>query len=133
MPSGSFRFAGLHPVVYKAWVTLVWLPAGLAVWVCSSGTITFVTSGEQTWQPIIQPRVFLLFHKFRDFFGFEKPCLQALAGQPSLHGYDAFIVYWVQRALRRHRRQKQSETSFSPSRVFPFSRNSRFLLWGFIK
>ena len=30
----------------------------------------------------------------------------ASAGQPSPHGYDAFMVYWVQRALRRICRQK---------------------------
>ena len=58
------------------------------------------------------------FFNFRDFFGFEKPCLQALVGQPSLHGYDAFIVYWVQRALRRHRRQKYGKTSFFSLLVF---------------
>ena len=61
MPSRVFRFAGLLPVVYKAWVHFGVPPAGLALWVCSSGGITFVTSEEQTWQPIIQPRIFLLF------------------------------------------------------------------------
>ena len=30
------------------------------------------------------------FFKFRDF-GSEKPYLLSLAGQPSLHGYDAFM------------------------------------------
>ena len=42
----------------------------------------------------------------------------ASAGQPSLHGYDAFMVYWVQGALRRHRRVKYGKTSFSPFCVF---------------
>ena len=36
----------------------------------------------------------------------------ALAGQPSLHGYDACMVYWAKGALRRNCRLKQRETSF---------------------
>ena len=55
-----------------------------------------------------------------------KPCMPALAGQPSLHGYDACMVYWVKGALRRNCRQHIRETSFSPFRVFLFSRNSSF-------
>ena len=66
------------------------------------------------------------------FFSAWKPYLPALAGQPSLHGYDAFMVYWVQGALRRHRRQKYGKTSFSPFCVFLFSRNSRVRFWGLI-
>ena len=41
-----------------------------------------------------------------------KPCMLALAGQPSLHGYDACVVYWVKGAFRRNRRQKYGETTF---------------------
>ena len=93
----------------------------LALWACSSGGITFVTSGEQTWQPHNTATHFSSsFFKFRDS-GSEKPELLALAGQPSLHGYDALMVYWVQRALRRHRRQKYGKTSFSPFLGFSVS------------
>ena len=53
----------------------------------------------------------------------------ALARQPSLHGYEACMVYWAKEALWRICRQKQCETSFSPSRVFQFSRNSRVRFW----
>ena len=49
----------------------------------------------------------------------------ASVGQPSLHGYDACMVYWVQGASQRNCRQKQGETSFAPLWVFLFSRNSR--------
>ena len=56
----------------------------------------------------------------------------ASAGQPSLLGYDASMVYWTKGALRRICRQKQCETSFSPSRVFLFSRSSRVRFWGLI-
>ena len=42
----------------------------------------------------------------------------ALEGQPSLHGYDACVVYWTKGALRRNCRQKYGETSFSPLRFF---------------
>ena len=56
----------------------------------------------------------------------------ALEGQPSLHGSDASMVYWTKGALRRNCRQKHRETSFSPSWVFLFSRNSRERFWGLI-
>ena len=38
-----------------------------------------------------------------------EPYMLALVGQPSLHGYDACMVYWTKGALRRN-----YETSFSP-------------------
>ena len=56
----------------------------------------------------------------------------ASAGQPSLRGYDAFMVYWVQGALRRHCRQKYGKTYFSPFWVFLFCRTSRVRFWGLI-
>ena len=48
----------------------------------------------------------------------KKLYVLALAGQPSLHGYDACMIYWTKAALRRNRRQKYGETSFSPFLVF---------------
>ena len=36
----------------------------------------------------------------------------ASAGQPSLHGYDACMVYWIKEAPRRICRQKYGKTSF---------------------
>ena len=40
------------------WCASCWTrPLGVLQW----EDITFVTSGEQTWQPIIQPRIFLIF------------------------------------------------------------------------
>ena len=53
----------------------------------------------------------------------------ALAGQPSLHGYDACMVFWTKGALRRNCRQIQSKTSFSPFWVFLLSRNSLERFW----
>ena len=61
-----------------------------------------------------------------------EPFLLASAGQPSLHGYDACMVYWTKGALRRNCRQKYGETSFSPLWVFLFSRNSRERFWGLL-
>ena len=61
-----------------------------------------------------------------------EPYMQASAGQPSLQGYDACIVYWTEGALRRICRQKYGKTSFSPLWVFLFSRNSRERFWGLI-
>ena len=56
----------------------------------------------------------------------------ALVGRPSLHGNYACMVYWTKGALRRICRQTNGETSFSPFRVFLFSRNSRERFWGLV-
>ena len=56
----------------------------------------------------------------------------ALVGRPSLHGNDACTVFWITGALGRICRQIQRETSFSPFRVFLFSRNSRVRFWGLV-
>ena len=66
-----------------------------------------------------------------DFHGFKLYML-ALVKCSSLHGYDAFVVYWAQGASWRNCRQKQGETYFSPKKVFLFSRNSRVRFWGLI-
>ena len=66
-----------------------------------------------------------------DFWMWE-PYVLASAGRPSLHGYDACMVYLTEGALRRICRQKYGETSFSPFCVFLFSRNSRVRFWGLI-
>ena len=54
----------------------------------------------------------------------------ALVGQPSLHGHDACMVFWVNGALRRNCRLKKCKTSFSPSWVFLYSRYSLKRWWG---
>ena len=56
----------------------------------------------------------------------------ASAGQPSLHGNDACMVYWNKGALRRNCRLKQRETSFYPCWFFLFSRNPTEHFWGFL-
>ena len=56
----------------------------------------------------------------------------ASTGQPSLHGYDACMVYLVNRAFWRTCRQKIRKTSFSPICVFLFSQNSRVRFWGLV-
>ena len=53
-----------------------------------------------------------LFGSFLRIFMWE-PYMLALVGQPSLHGFDACMVYWNQGAPRRNCRQKQNKTSFS--------------------
>ena len=42
------------------------------------------------------------------------------------------MVYWTKGAFRRNCRLKQRETSFSPCRVFLFSRNPAKRFWGLI-
>ena len=61
-----------------------------------------------------------------------EPCRLASAGQPSLHGFYACVVYWDKGAPRRNCRQKQYKTSFSPFWVFLFSRNLTKRFWGLI-
>ena len=61
-----------------------------------------------------------------------KPYMLASVGQPSLHGHDACMVFWINGALRRNCRLKQRETSFSPYWVFLFSRNPTKRFWGLI-
>ena len=56
----------------------------------------------------------------------------ALVGRRSLHSYDAYMVYQVQGASRRNCRQKHGDTSFSPRKVFLFSRNLRKRFWGLV-
>ena len=51
--------------------------------------------------------------------------MPALAGQPSLHGCYACIVYWNKGALRRNCRQKHGETFFFSFKGF--SVKSEFL------
>ena len=60
------------------------------------------------------------------------PYMLALAGRPSLHGYDACVDCWNEGALRRNGRQKHGKTSFSPFWVFLLSRNSRVRFWGLV-
>ena len=69
---------------------------------------------------------------FRDVFINGKPYMLALVGRPSLHGSYACMVYWTKGALRRKCRQIYGKTSFSPSGVFQFCRNSRERFWGLV-
>ena len=59
-------------------------------------------------------------YDFCVFWGFcnFKLSMLALVGWPSLHSYDACMVYWVQGASRRNCRQKQGETSFFSKQGF---------------
>ena len=92
-------------------------PAGHALWAEVGGGIILVTCGERTGQHM----------KGANHFGGNgsdstgwKPCTLALAGQPSVHGFHACMVYWVQGALRGKCRQRESETPFSPHWIFLF-------------
>ena len=102
-------------------------PVGHALRAEVGGGITFVTSGENT-SKFIKLSFFWIYGVFLIW----KPYMLALAGQPSLHGYDACMVYWNKAALRRNCRLKQCETSVSPYWVFLFSRNPTKRFWGLI-
>ena len=96
-------------------------PAGHVPWAEVGGGNIFVTSWGDCWAA--QKTASCLDGSKNSFFN-RKPHKLASAGLPSLHGYDARMVYWDKWALRR----KHGETSFSPSWVFLFSRNSRVVL-----
>ena len=89
-------------------------PAGLALWVCSScgHYLCDLWRANMAAHNTATHFSHFSFFRFQAFFEFWMPYLLALAGQPSLHGYDAFMVYWVQGALRRHRRLKYGKTFF---------------------
>ena len=53
----------------------------------------------------------MLFEGFRVFL-IWKLFMLALAGQPSLHGYDACMAFWTKGALRRNCGQNLCKTSF---------------------
>ena len=57
------------------------------------------------------------------------PYLLALVGQPGLHGYYAYMVFWVKGASWRNCRRKECKTSFSPVCVFLCSRYSLKKWW----
>ena len=90
-------------------------PAGHALWAEVGGSITFVTSGENCLTVHKTACMYLGIHG--RFMKLE-PFMLPLAGQPSLHGYDACMVYWTKGALRRICRQKQCETIFFSFLVF---------------
>ena len=68
---------------------------------------------------------------FSGFYNFKLYML-ALVRRPSLHSYDACMVYQVQGASRRNCMQKHGKTSFSPRKVFLFSRYHRKRFWGLV-
>ena len=122
---GSSSLAGL-PVVYKIWVTEVCLLLDTPFGWRSVGALSLFPWGvcwaaQKTASQICYVFCFLHF----------KLNMLALVGRPSLHSYDACMVCRVQGASRRNCRQKHGKTSFSPNRVFLFSRNSRVRFWGF--
>ena len=61
-----------------------------------------------------------------------KPKKVASAGQPSLHGNYAGMVYWTKEAHRRICRLKYGETSFFSFQGLSVSRNSEAWFWGLI-
>ena len=104
-------------------------PAAHALWAEVGGGIILVPSGRDCCAT----------HKTAGYlcetggsFKGGKPQMQALVGQPSLHGYDTCMVYCVKGALCRICRQKHGKTSFFSFQGFLCSRNSRFRFWGLI-
>ena len=83
-------------------------PAGHALWAEVGGCITFVIT---QWDRIIAAGP-LYPVTLDDQFGFHwglmdvKPYMPASAGQPSLHGNEACMVYWTKGVLRRNRRER---------------------------
>ena len=106
MHPGGTSFAGHPPCVYKVWVLKDVPPAGHALWAEVGRGIIFVTSGESAGQHKKLPVRFVM--GFVGFHSFELYML-ALVGRPSLHSYDACMVYWVQGVSRRNCRPNQGK------------------------
>ena len=124
MHLGGASFASHPPCVYKVWVSKMCTGHALRAEVGEG--IIFVTPGEFAGQHRkLSVRFVMGFCGFHYF----KLYMLALVGRPSLHSYDACMVYWVQGASRRDCRQTHGKTSFSPKKVFLFSRNSRKRFW----
>ena len=104
-------------------------PTGHALRAEVGGGIIFARPGEFAGQHKKLPVRFC--NGFCDFHCFKLYML-ALVGRPSLHSCDACMVYQVHWAFRRDCRQKHGKTSFSPRKVFLFSRNSVKWFWGLI-
>ena len=85
-------------------------PAGHAFGAEVGGCITFVTSGGEC---LTVHKIACMYLGIREHFMNREPKMLALTGQPSLHGCDAWTVYWTKGAFRRISRHKQCETSFS--------------------
>ena len=92
--------------------------AGHALWAEVGRGVTFATSGENAWQLIT-----LSFSFFCSFLLLEA-IYASLGGQPSLHGFDACMVYWTKGALRRNCRSTVRPL-FLLFGFFLLSRNSR--------
>ena len=60
----------------------------------------------------------------------RKPYMLAFADSPVSMVMRHVWFIGIKWALRRNCRRKHGETSFSPSNVFLFSRNSRVRFWG---
>ena len=62
--------------------------------------------------------------------------MPASAGQPSLQGYDACMVYWTEGAFGRNCRLKQRETFFSFGGFSVLSKSYKtflgLILWHFL-
>ena len=129
---GGSGFAGLHQLctgLGSRWCASCWTRP----WALSGGGITFVTlESKRGSSQHSHAFFFYCFFRVGDVSRYGKPCMLSLAGQPSLLGYDAFMVCRIKGTLRGICRQKHCKTSFSPFRVFLFSQNSRVWFWGLI-
>ena len=86
-------------------------PAGHALWAEVGGGITFVTSGKNTLKVHNTCQYASVLVILGGIYVWKLSML-ALVGRPSLHGYDACVVYSVKGALRRNCRQTKYETPF---------------------
>ena len=111
---GDASSAGTFPHSHRAW-----LRRCAFRWTCFlaevGGGIIYVTLGEF---PGSHKQVLLCFNGGGCHSGKVMLKMLASVGLPSLHGYDACVVYWVKGAFRRNCRLKYGTTSFSPSWVF---------------
>ena len=124
---GSASFASHPPCVYKVWVSKMCLQLDTPCGRWSVGALSLLPLGSLLGSTENCQSKLLCF-----WFCYLELKMLALVGLPSLHSYDACMVYRVQGASRRNCRQKHGKTSFSPQKVFLFSRNPLKRFWGLV-
>ena len=128
MHLGGLALLAFTLVVYTAWVPLVCLLLDTPFGRRSVGALSLLPLGICLAAPNtacqIYERIFV-------FFVFKLYMLASVR-QPGLQSCNGCMVCWAEGNPGRNWRQKYGKTSFSPEKVFQFSRNPRKRFWGLV-
>ena len=110
-------FGVLALLVYPLWCTRLGSRWCASCWTRPLGAVRWEHYLRDLWREYMATHntakhFHFCFFETGDIFMCEKPYMPASVGQPSLHGYDACMVYSVKGAPRRNCRLKQRKTFF---------------------